>query len=695
MSAPRETVGGAVPQGADEERRYRAVLEVDVRAPETLDRLLEALADPSWRVRTAVAEKLGEVEPARAAPALVRTLAADLEPGSRNAAASALERLGPAAVAALLPVLERPSPELRTAALEILGQLGDHGATSAVVRRLGDEDPNTRAAAAEALGKIGGADAVAALQATLGSADVGLRRVALDALVRLRVPPAALLLAELMRDRGSRRAALRLAGASDDPAALALLAAGLEDGSRAVREAALAGIGQQRLRPETPAELTAALADAVAAAAARTPGLAAAALHPLGSADARVRAGALALVQWTRAAEHAAAVAAAGEDEQLRPLAVEALAALGPASGPALSDALDRLAPAARIVALSALATLGDARALPELLPALVGEDEALRGAALEALGRLGDVRAVGPIAALLAGDPVVAAGAVTALSELAERGPETRASVVAACRAATPLPATYRVLGRLGDAGDVVAIRAGLRAPHRGTRVAAAGALAALGARCDLESAEVPELLDALDDADAAVRAAAAQAIGALAGGRRGEAPARGTPGRWAEATRALAAALCDEEGVVRGMAALALGRCRAVDYAPHLAALARDPKAPAEAAAAALHALSDMGAADPEILARAVQHADAEVVKEAVRAAATVPGVVAADLLLRAAAHRRWDVRRAAAVALGFREDAALVDPVRQLAGSEQDPLVAEALRAAMRRLEARTVR
>jgi HEAT repeat protein len=87
--------------------------------------------------------------------------------------------------------------------------------------------------------------------------------------------------------------------------------------------------------------------------------------------------------------------------------------------------------------------------------------------------------------------------------------------------------------------------------------------------------------------------------------------------------------------------------------------------------------------------VLARAARHPDAEVVKEAVRAAAGLPGAAAARLLLDAAAHARWDVRRAAAAALAARGDRALLEPVRRLAAAEEDPLVAEALHGALEAL------
>jgi len=141
-----------------------------------------------------------------------------------------------------------------------------------------------------------------------------------------------------------------------------------------------------------------------------------------------------------------------------------------------------------------------------------------------------------------------------------------------------------------------------------------------------------------------------------------------------------------------VRSAAALAIGRCGATEYAGALARLAGDPSAPAEAAAAAVHALAELGLADADVLARAARHGDPEVVKQAVQAAAALPGPAAAGLLLAAGAHPRWDVRRAAARALGERGDRSLLDAIRRLGAAEEDPLVAEALNAALRLLESR---
>jgi chemotaxis protein methyltransferase CheR len=358
MSSAPERRASDAPAGFDEERRYRAVLEVDPAVPASTPLLLERLDDPSWRVRSAAAERLARSEPSRALPGLMAALGPDGGVGRRNAAAAALVQVGAPALSALLAALGGAAAELRTAAAEILGDVGDRRAVKALVSRIDDPDPNARAAAAEALGKIGGAEAVAALGAALGVSDMALQRAVLGALGRLRAPPSAGRLVELAKDRSLRRAVLRLAGESDEPAALALLAHGLEDSSRTIREAALAGIGRHRARRrEALPGLIAAVREAP-----RATDTADAAAAALASDDLAVRGGALSVLEWVGQPGHAPAIAAAAEDERLCALATEALAALGPAIADALAPELARLAPVARAVALAALARLGDAR---------------------------------------------------------------------------------------------------------------------------------------------------------------------------------------------------------------------------------------------------------------------------------------------------------------------------------------------
>jgi HEAT repeat protein len=683
--SPIDPPGRGASPDLDEERRYRATRDMIPSEAGAIPRLLECLDDPSWRVRGAAAARLAEGDAAQVVPALVSALCAAAGPGRRAAAAGALVLIGSAAVPALVEMLEHGEPELRTAALEILGDVRDRSAVTAMSEKLRDPDLNTRIAAAAALGKTGGVRAVTALEDALAQPEAHLRRAILDALVQLRAPPSAARLTELASDKSLRRPALRLAALSTDPTSVALLVHALDDPSRTNRETALSGIGH---RPLSGLDPLPDLPGAVRDEARRAPAIADTAVAALESDDPAVRAGALSVIGWIGEPQHAKVVALAAEDEQLRPLAAATLEALGRAAVGTLAGQLKQLPPVPRVVAAAALALHGNPAALANLLVALSSDEEAVRESALEALGRVGDPRAVPSLVTLLEhADRGVAGTAVAALVDLTGRRASARSSVLEACRArpAPMPPAYYRLLGRIGDAEDAAILRAGLKAADRGARVAAAAALAALGERTHVSPLAPPELLDALDDLDPVVRAAAAQALGTL-----GRAPVAWND--WGEVTRALAMALRDEEPAVRAAAALALGRCGADTYAPALAEVVHDTSAPPEVAVAAVHALSQLGAADARVLSSAARHPDPEVVKEAVRAASTLPGSAAADLLVAAAAHPRWDVRRAAASAIGARGDPALLDALRRLAVSEQDALVSQAIDAARRALEGR---
>jgi hypothetical protein len=106
---------------------------------------------------------------------------------------------------------------------------------------------------------------------------------------------------------------------------------------------------------------------------------------------------------------------------------------------------------------------------------------------------------------------------------------------------------------------------------------------------------------------------------------------------------------------------------------------------------AVAALHGLVALGGAPGDVVARAAGHADPEVVKEAVLAAARVPGAVGERVIREAAASPRWDVRQAAARAIAERGDRGLAAEAARAAAADPDPLVARAFADAARALGA----
>ncbi|MFL5582243.1 MAG: HEAT repeat domain-containing protein, partial [Gemmatimonadaceae bacterium] len=171
----------------------------------------------------------------------------------------------------------------------------------------------------------------------------------------------------------------------------------------------------------------------------------------------------------------------------------------------------------------------------------------------------------------------------------------------------------------------------------------------------------------------------------------RAGERPEAGAPGRAlpADALQALEGALRDAEPAVRAAAVEALGAGGGPEHAASIAALFTDGAVPPVVVVAALQALAALGPLPPDALARAAAHPDPEVVKEAVAAAARLPGEAAEALLRGAARSASWDVRRAAARALADRGDPALRELAVALAASDPDPLVARAFADAARAL------
>ncbi len=676
----------------DEETRYRAVAELD--ATDARDRavLVERLADASWRVRSAAADRIAQFAAPDTIGELMQVLAVGPGVGAREAAAAALARVGAPAVPALVERLAVDDPDLRQAAAGVLAAIADGRAVPPLTARLADADPNVRAAAADALGRIGGTAAVAALGAAVDSDDATLRLSAVEALGALRACLPIERIVQLLADRPLRRALYRMLGASEDPGAIAIVARGAGDPSRPAREAALGALGHQRARRDV-SELAQALAEACAAAE-RDPGLVEAWAAALASEEPFVAVGALTALAAAGAARHAGRMAKLAEDERYRALVEEALERLppGPELRAALADALPTLGQLARTTALAALARIGSPAALESMVREASDRESYVQTEAIAALGRLRDTRAVAPLAGLLGAEDTAAAAAATALVRIGQSGAAEREAVLAAVRdrgEASPCSALYRVLGALGGPEDVAFVLAGLRAAGAAERAAAAGAARALAQRELFDARTAPDLVAALSDPAWTVRASAARALAEAARARpRGEVE---TP-PFAAAARALLRALRDPEHAVRAAAAEALGACGRREDTGAIAELAQDPDAPPVVIVAALHALVALGPVPAAALSRALGHHDAEVVKEAVLGAARVAGAEGERILRDAAASPRWDVRRAAARAMADRNDPALRGDAERLAAADPDPLVARAFAEATQALRDR---
>ncbi len=674
----------------DEETRYRAVLELDgAREPE-LAELLARLSDASWRVRAAAVERIGALaDPGGAIPRLIELLDDAASIAGRAAAESALASFGAVALPAILVRLASARGDRRLSAVAAVGAIGSRRAVPALVACLAEPDPALRAAAAEGLGKLGGPEAVGALVAALDSDDVTLRATALDALGAQRVSPPAARVAALMTEPALRPGAYRALAASDEPAALALLGQGLAEPGRSARLAALAAIGAQRAR--RPVAALAPLEREVRRVGAGSTAVADACVAALESSEPQVAEGALLVLGWIGEVDHAPAVARRAADDRLRPLVEQALESLPGGAGlvAALGQVLVELSPVARVAAFAAMARAGEASALQALLERAADPDPLVQVEAIGALGRLGLPAGATVLGGLLDdGAPALAGLAADALIGIGRRSEAGRRVVLLECRAraaAGGSAALFRVLGACGEGEDLRLVRTGLGAGAVERRVAAAAAVAALGKRRLLRGEHVAELIAALSDPAWPARVAAARAFAELAEAnfeaRLGD-PEQGEHPLCAPAMKGLRGALEDPEAPVRAAAAEALGACGRPEHRPAIVALAEDGSAPALVVVAALRALALLGPPDAALLRALLGHPDAEVAKAVVAASARVPGEPGRQLLRLALSGGRWDVRLAVAGAIVERRDPGLRDEAARAAAAEPDPLVARAL-------------
>jgi HEAT repeat protein len=154
----------------------------------SLSLLRSELHSPDWRVRAAVARKLGKLEDQVSLAPLATLLADDASFEVKAAAARALGELaGFAPVEPLLAALDDLSDEVKVAAAWALGELGEHVPTAApLVNLLNSPDAAVRATALSALGELGARTSRHILTAALEDPDWEVREMASLALERRR-----------------------------------------------------------------------------------------------------------------------------------------------------------------------------------------------------------------------------------------------------------------------------------------------------------------------------------------------------------------------------------------------------------------------------------------------------------------------------------------------------------------------------
>jgi HEAT repeat protein/MFS family permease len=158
-----------------------------IRAPETVDPLIQHLRDPACTIRSEAAYALGQIGDARAVPALIENLSSPT-PEIQDACARALEMIRK----------PRPRSERTTRALRTLRVTPDDLPVSTILERLDDGD--LREEAVRALGRSRSAEAVEALAAHLRNPASKIRSEAALALGEIGRPEAIPALVDCLAD---------------------------------------------------------------------------------------------------------------------------------------------------------------------------------------------------------------------------------------------------------------------------------------------------------------------------------------------------------------------------------------------------------------------------------------------------------------------------------------------------------------
>jgi HEAT repeat protein len=672
----------------DPEVRRRATAHIsDVSGSDVPRLVIRALGDGDWRVRkeaTRVAVSLGP------SPALLELLVGQLFPndnvGLRNAVVETLASFGATAVPVVVSVLSRLDADGKKLAAEILGRTQAPNAAAPLERLLADPDANVRVAAVEAIGDVGQLAVDVAspvLLAAMNGPEVHIRLAALEALNRLGVVISWEKLRPLTEDPILRRAALTAVSRAGRFEAAEVLLTALDDVSPAIFRLTLVGLAELALGAESMlADWRARLGPLGGRARERL----LEAIHPDGGdVDARRAA----LVVSALIGESAAidiAIEALIDDRVARE-ADAALRIFGPAALPRILSRVAHGDAMLRAAAIGKLVQLADDANLEAVCVALRGaisdSSPEVAAAALGALSALGGPADIPAVFAVVAAKPSGTLSAAQAsLAALARRYPDdARLTAQVARRDEASGAATAVVIGALGGEvlgsveDDVAFLTGVLSSPDPGTRLTAVQAVAEVGSDLGLEAIQF-----ALADEEREIQLSAVRALGRL----------RASDDRSPGADRLVELLRDSTDPALTAAAVKALGEAADPRTSGSLRPLCLSPSP-----VIAVAAVESIGKLDHprklDALLEAMDHPHAEVVKAVLLALEAISDSRALESIGKALAHPAWDVRRLAADCLGRFGGERSARLLRERMAGEQEPLVKEAIGRALGSIEA----
>jgi HEAT repeat protein len=546
----------------DPVRRREAALQLgEATSASACEALIGALGDPQLSVQEAVILSLVK-QPYPDKISLLVNVLQENNPVRRNAALNALLEISAETPALTLAALRHASIDVRQWAAEMLGEISEASSVTALLERLEDADefPNVRRAAAQSLGRLGNTAATPALMKAAAHGDFWMRQAAIEALSRLGdeqvVEP---LLSLMKQDAWTRPAVIKALGNIGSTAAISDLVTALDDQSATVRTASLEAMFRIVMEPSgrrTGTPRTAMLRPVIPVGPlrrelnARTLPNSAYAAHLLGWLGDRT-----ALPDLLECLDVT--------EEALRDAAIESLLRFGSAAVPVLVAAVTRPEPALRERIIELLGMVGDQSVVPVLTELLADRQITVRQAVLRALGALGGEAAyTGLLQAL--NDPATRDTALGILSQfndpalVGELKTHLQRYLYESKSPAGLRWAAAQALSLLGDEAAVSILLNATRLPDELIRKPAAEALARVRGR-----RAVNVLIEALGDRDWLVRQKAIEALSSIQDSR---------------VVAALIPLARDPEWRVRWSLVAALGRMRDSRVYGPLAELARD---------------------------------------------------------------------------------------------------------------------
>jgi HEAT repeat protein len=598
--------------------------------PEALEPLLVAVTDESWPVRQAASAHLAAFAVPLLLPALEHALRDDANAAIRNAAMEIYVRLGSAAGAPLVSLLEDSDEEIRNFAAVMLGSVGGETAVPALLLALQDADVNVRHAAAASLGRIGSPEAVPHLVAALRS-EPWLQYSAIHALGELGDPRATRPLLELLENDMLRGSVLEALGQVSGRDALPQLVPYLHEPDPVLRNLAIRAVVAIEQRATAEGESL----DPDVQAALRGQDLVDHLLMTLQDDDFQMRKTAAVTLGWLKEPRAVAPLIALLTDAPLREYVTHALVSIGFADPAAYTAALAHPDDGVRQGTIRCLAWIAPSQGVALVSPMIHDPSPEVRAEAIIAIGRLGDEDAGMLLFELLSDEAELIQE--SAMAALAQLPPARVTPLLLHALESAEMPVRIRAaetLGLLHDPESAPALIALSRDPRESVRRAAVRALG------EIEAPGVSELLRAaLSDMSSMVRQQAVLSLGKL---------------QEPETLGDLLPFLEDGDPKMRFATLRALGQIRNPEAVPRVVAFLSDSHK--ELRFAAVEALGTIrAAAAVRPLLDVLLDPDRNLRRAAAESLGHVADPQAVPSLLLALEDEHWSVRCAAATALG----------------------------------------